>query len=206
MTEFIPTQEYSSLTQHEILDKFRILYYEILDHILMEMEVRFQDCEKLKFVCLVDNTKFEKYKSCFPSSELESLHEYFGPVIPKTQRLKNELALLYEDVRYRNISAAEVFKLLHEDKDIFMEAYKLFSLVLTLPSTTASVERSFSCLKRLKTYVRNTISQERLSSLANISIQKELLLQLVRTQPFFEDIIDKFAALKDRRINLIYKK
>jgi len=78
--------------------------------------------------------------------------------------------------------------------------------VLTIPSTSVSVERSFSCLKRIKTYTRNTISQERLSSLANISIQKELLCDLVKKQPFYEDITTKFAALKDRRIDLVYKK
>lgn len=55
-------------------------------------------------------------------------------------------------------------------------------------------------------YLRNSVSQQRLSSLANISIQKELLIQLTNKQPFYEDITDKFASLKDRRLDLIYKK
>lgn len=40
-----------------------------------------------------------------------------------------------------------------------------------------------------------------------MSIEKELLINLSENiGQFYDDIIDRFAALKDRRINLIYKK
>ena len=42
-----------------------------------------------------------------------------------------------------------------------------------LPATTSSVERSFSALKRIKTYNRNRTEEKRLSSLAIIAIEKE---------------------------------
>lgn len=206
MTDMRLTREYSSLPQDEYVQIYRALYYEILDHILMEMDERFRDCEKIQFVCLADTTKFEEYHTCFPSSALENVQNFFGSVFPKTHRLRNELSILYADEKYRQISTEKMFEILHEDKDIFTDAYKLFSLILSISSTTASVERSFSCLKRIKTYLRNAISEERLSSLGNIAIQKELLLQLMKKQPFYEDITDKFAALKDRRIDLVYKK
>ena len=47
-------------------------------------------------------------------------------------------------------------------------------LLLSLPVTVASGERSFSSLKRLKTYLRSTMSQDRLSALAVISIEHEI--------------------------------
>lgn len=75
-------------------------------------------------------------------------------------RLKNELGLLYADESYRNISREKMLQILNENKDIFTEAYKLFSLIFTIPSTSVSVERSFSCLKRVKTYTRNTVPQD----------------------------------------------
>ena len=207
MAEMRSTRENSSFSQNEVLQSYRALYYEILDHILMEMDVRFSDCEKMLFVCLADNSKFEEYHSCFPSKAFDNLKDLYGQVFLKIHRLKNELILLYADNKFRNIPAEKMFQMLHEDKDIFIESYKLFSLILSIPSTTVSVERSFSCLiSRIKTYLRNTISQDRLSSLSNIAIQKELLLDLVKKQPFYKDIIDRFAALKDRRIELIYKK
>lgn len=42
----------------------------------------------------------------------------------------------------------------------------LLSILATLPVTTASVQRSFSTLKRIKTYKRNPTGEERLSALA----------------------------------------
>ncbi len=37
------------------------------------------------------------------------------------------------------------------------QLYKLFSLVATIGASSAGVERSFSCLKRLKSYTHNTM-------------------------------------------------
>lgn len=45
----------------------------------------------------------------------------------------------------------------------------------------ASVERSFSALKRLKTYGQNRADQGRLSSLAKVSIETERLLKIKTT-------------------------
>jgi len=50
------------------------------------------------------------------------------------------------------------------------------------------------------------MTEERLSSLATISIEKDLINTLLKNdEKFYEKIIDKFALLKDRRIYLIYK-
>lgn len=198
-------RQFAGLTQESITTKYRVLFYEILDNITMEMTQRFQDCESLQFLCLADSTKFEQYCHNFPCVAYENLIKAYGKIFTRHQRLKNELVLIYADESYRNISLSAMVRRLNENKEIFSEVYKLFCLILTIPSTSASAERSFSCLKRLKTYLRNSMSQERLSSLANMSIQKELLLELMKKQPFHEDIIDKFAALKDRRIDLVYK-
>ena len=51
-------------------------------------------------------------------------------------------------------------------------------LFLTLPVTVASAERSFSKLKIVKTYLRSTMSQGRLASLAILSIESETSLDL----------------------------
>jgi len=42
----------------------------------------------------------------------------------------------------------------------------LLQVLVTLPVTTATPERSFSTLKRLKTYLRSSMGDERLTSLA----------------------------------------
>ncbi len=61
------------------------------------------------------------------------------------------------------------------------QLYKLFSLVATIGATSAGVERSFSCLKRLKSYTRNTMGQDRLSSLALLAIERTLVKSLEKT-------------------------
>ena len=53
----------------------------------------------------------------------------------------------------------------------------LIRIYLTIPITSIAAERSFSALKRTKTYLRNTMNQERLSSLSIIHIEKSQLKQ-----------------------------
>lgn len=52
------------------------------------------------------------------------------------------------------------------DKHAFCNIYTILQLLATLPMSSASSERSFSTLKYLKTYLRNTMGQERLNGLA----------------------------------------
>lgn len=84
-------------------------------------------------------------------------------------------------------------------KDNILELYGNLSialrLLLTLPITVASGERSFSTLKQIKTYLRSTMSQERLNGLAMISIE-----QRVRRSLNMEDIIKSFAEAKVRKV------
>nr|CAI5823041.1 unnamed protein product [Callosobruchus analis] len=46
--------------------------------------------------------------------------------------------------------------------------------------------------------------EDRATKLSKISIDKELLNELIASQPFYDDI-NKFRDLKDRRICLTYK-
>ncbi|CAI6357531.1 unnamed protein product [Macrosiphum euphorbiae] len=84
-------------------------------------------------------------------------------------------------------------------KDIqtgFPNYTNILKIFLTIPTNTASNERSFSALRKLKTYLRVTMSQERLSSLVILYIQKEYTID-------FDNIIDKFdASIRDRRLTL----
>ena len=73
-------------------------------------------------------------------------------------KLKADLAGLYglQTVRDECKSAGQFLSFLAQ-KDLIQtvhEVVKLPQLVLTVPDTTASVQQSFSALKRLKTYSR----------------------------------------------------
>ena len=54
----------------------------------------------------------------------------------------------------------------------FPNLSRAFTALLTLPITTATAEKSFSELRRLKTYLRSTMKEDRLSWLALMHIHK----------------------------------
>jgi hypothetical protein len=68
----------------------------------------------------------------------------------------------------------------------------LFEIFAILPVTVATAERSFSTMKRIKTTVRNSIGDKRLSNLALIHIHRDIATDLN-----VEDIINIFC--KDKR-------
>lgn len=67
-------------------------------------------------------------------------------------------------------------------------------LLLTIPVTVATAERSFSKLKLIKTYLRSTMGSCRLNSLALLSIENAIAQKLDIT-----DKINLFASLKARK-------
>ena len=84
------------------------------------------------------------------------------------------------------------------------QLYKLFSLVAKIGATSAGVERSFSCLKRLKSYTCNTMGQGRLSSPALLAIERTLIKSLEKTTSWYDRVTEHFLE-KERRAEFTYK-
>ena len=85
---------------------------------------------------------------------------------------------------------------------VFKEVLILLKIVITTPMTTAKPERCFSTLKRLKTFLRNTMKNDRLNALAMLSINKELVKEM---KDFDDRVLEKFVNLKERRMDFVYK-
>lgn len=60
------------------------------------------------------------------------------------------------------------------DKSIFPNIFNILKTDATLPITIATKERSFSTLKRIKTYLRNSAGENRLNGSALLSIYREI--------------------------------
>ena len=58
------------------------------------------------------------------------------------------------------------------------------------------VERSFSSLKRIKPFSQNKMEQDRLSDLGLISIEAQLLTEVMETKSFQDSVITEFATAK----------
>lgn len=86
----------------------------------------------------------------------------------------------------------EIYKMqLH---NIFGQVCIVLRIFCTLPVTVAGGGRAFGKLKLVKNYLRSTMSQKKLCSLAMISIESQLSRKLD-----FKDIINDFASQKARR-------
>ena len=70
----------------------------------------------------------------------------------------------------------------------------MFQIYAVLPVTVAEAERSFSTLKRLKTYLRNTMGQERLVGLALLNIYPDVEVNV-------NDVINMFIDEGGHRIS-----
>ena len=73
----------------------------------------------------------------------------------------------------------------------------LYRIALSLPVTTASVEKDFSKLFLLETKLRSNMTEERLEALMLAVVERDLVLQLST-----DDLVAQFAAAADRRMNL----
>ena len=65
-----------------------------------------------------------------------------------------------------------------------------------MPISVASAERSFSALRRLKTYLRNRMSETRLLGLVLLHIHWDIELDP-------EKNLDRFAATYKRKLNFV---
>ncbi|KAF0702366.1 zinc finger MYM-type protein 1-like, partial [Aphis craccivora] len=74
-------------------------------------------------------------------------------------------------------------------EDVYPNLYKLLQVAFTIPVSSATCERSFSSMRRLKTWQRTTMTQERFLNLSIINIERDLTNSLET-----KTIIDKFGA------------
>jgi len=155
-------------------------------------------------------TRFEQYQSyqqnfgfLFTSETLQSLDDTslksscdnLGAVLTKDEKsdvdaneLYVELKFLQDFIPKENMGPVEILKFLKRH-DCFPNASIAYRVLLTIPVTVASAERSFSKLKLLKSYLRSTMTQQRLNDLATIALESEL-----REKIDYEHIIEDFIS------------
>lgn len=78
--------------------------------------------------------------------------------------------------------------------DVFPNIFVVMRIICTIPITEAACERSFSVLKLIKNYLRTTMSQERLSALATLSIEKNFVKNLD-----YSSVIKELSEKKARK-------
>nr|CAH7756193.1 unnamed protein product [Callosobruchus chinensis] len=85
---------------------------------------------------------------------------------------------------------------------VLRETFKLLDIICTTPISTAESERRFSTLKRIKTFLRSTMTENRLNSLAVLSMEKKF----VQSIPDFDNKVIAIFSKKAMRMDFMYKK
>ena len=80
------------------------------------------------------------------------------------------------------------------DQEAFPTIRRLLAIAVCQPVTTATAERSFSTLRRTKTWLRNRIGQKRLSALALMNVHPELM-------PPVEEVVLEFMGKRRRSLS-----
>ena len=137
------------------------LYYAFLDHMIMELESRLIKSENLFYAQyllprVIGNITNEQIATLYETYQTDltcNLDEFKREVA----RWRTRWSITPRDQMPTSLCA--VNPVLYPSIDTIL------CIMLTMPVTSATAERSFSVLRRVKTYVRSTMNNNRLSSL-----------------------------------------
>ena len=149
--------------------------------------------------------EFELYRKSFPDNYVKEIASKNTKL--KKDKLKCKLSVLYANDNFTGISnISELLKFINENgfDETFSEVSKLLEIVLVRPISTADSKRSFSTMKRIKAFLRNTMLQDKLKSLACLSVHKEYISK-AKIRDYNNKVINIFAQIKDRRTDYLYK-
>ncbi|XP_020257869.1 zinc finger MYM-type protein 1-like [Asparagus officinalis] len=189
----------SELTQQSGEENFRVHYFLLLvDQIIGSLERRFEQYQTYENIF---GFLFRPEKLCaYHNDDLKACCANLANILKKGScsdvdgdELFAELLILQNMLPSENMKAIDVLNFLKR-MNCFPAASIAYRILLTIPVTVASAERSFSKLKILKSYLRSTMSQERLNGLALLSVESGFLDKID-----YEDLIDDFATKNARR-------
>ena len=117
---------------------------------------------ELEFVCKFYGEDLHKDRL---TVQLETLQAHFHneKLILKDTKLNVSLSVIVDFLKTLSLPAREMFS----------EIVTLVRILLVIPATNASSERTFSALRRIKTYLRTTMTQARLNHLMMLHIHCE---------------------------------
>ena len=171
------------------------LFFPVINAFLVELRRRFDDKNidimKGILACHPLSNTFLSFSVLKPLADIYSLAD--------SQTLEGELEVaqrLFMD-KERFSKTNDVFLRLHSLRVAFPTLSNLVKIAMTIAVSTASCERSFSAMKRIKTYLRSTMGDQRLSDLGILSIERHLSKQVL-----FDRVLEQFVNKDKNRIVL----
>uniref|UniRef100_A0A1X7SPT3 HAT C-terminal dimerisation domain-containing protein n=1 Tax=Amphimedon queenslandica TaxID=400682 RepID=A0A1X7SPT3_AMPQE len=163
------------------------VYYAAIDNLLGELNNRFSETNlsllKSLQSLVPSSTSFLQVSSLIPF-----LRHYEIDVDGVTSEVITATTFLKEASPLSTIH--HVYAHLYEAKECFPHLLLALQVAMTIGVTTASAERSFSSLRRIKSYLRSTMSQDRLNNVSLLHIERDISNRLWDN---LEDAVIKFA-------------
>ena len=181
------------------INKYKEKYENIVDIYIHEINKRFPKDELSPIISM--------YKLLMLNEiEEHSKFDYYALIVYdkfiNIQRLRHEITnFINYKINFYAVDWADMNIVIeHFDSNglklIYEEIFKLIKIYLTVPITSAQAEIAFSVLKILKTWLRTTMEDERVSDLAIIKMACDVNVD-------YELIIEEFVKIKERRLKLI---
>ncbi|XP_063754288.1 zinc finger MYM-type protein 1-like isoform X1 [Eleginops maclovinus] len=170
---------------HTAQDYYRVQYFGTLDTVVTQCSERFSQ-EGLQ--------RLQKLENIVITGKMDTLiNEY-----PELDAMSLDIQLKMFKANYPSTSLSEVAEILKgmtpEVRHLFREVEALLRLVMVVPAS-AEAERSFSALRRLKTWLRTSMTQTRLNNLAVCHVHQDKLDALDRRQ-----ICQRFVEMNGERL------
>ena len=172
------------------------VFVPLLDSIIHEFNERFSHMHQdIALASKLVPSVLAKSDKC-SDKDLKTLAAAF-PDMPSVRTFSSEYDrwrvkwLTEKDTGSKILSFADALST--ADADLLPNIRTVLLVSATRPSSTASNERSFSALKRLKTYLRSSMLEKRLTGLALLHIHQDIPVPV-------DDIIDRFAKLGPHRL------
>lgn len=184
-------------------EHYRRIYYQALDMARETIRGRFEQKGFLMLRKLEDLLLLPRKPEFQYDRTLEEVAEFYGSDFNKA-RLDVQLAALHQkhgnDLTDLKSLLQYMRSLNSTEKAFFSEIIKVIKLVLVMPATNAQSERSFSALRRLKTWLRSTMTQKRLNWCLILHVHQDMTEKLSMW-----DVAKEFVERNDVRIQVFGK-
>jgi hypothetical protein len=78
--------------------------------------------------------------------------------------------------------------------DLYPSIHRILAILLTMPVSSATSERSFSAMRRIKSYLRSTMGDERLSNLSLMHVHRQIPVEI-------DKVLSEFINGNNRRLD-----
>ena len=159
-----------------IRDHFRTIFYEAVDTALNQLNIRLdKEAHGLKIYLSLERILLtgefpEESDVCWLyGQQLTSLSE--------SPSLKIQLAMFHSKYKVKSLEEAHTaFQgMVPEVRSMMFAVEQLIRMMLICPVSSCTAERSFSALRRLKNWLRSTMTQQRLNSVSICHINSKIL-------------------------------